>query len=584
MTKRAKRRLAAVLALDIVGYSRLMSLNESRTLDRWRILRNELVAPLTAEHSGRIVKLIGDGALIEFASVVDALECAVALQRAMADREIDVPPDSRITFRVGINLGDIIIEEDDIYGDGVNIAARLEGIAKPGGICISSSVRDQVGDRVFVSYSDLGEQTLKNIAYPVHVFAVLLDAAGADLLGVQPELPKKPSISVLPFTTAGGGTDQEFLADGLAEDLVAGLSTLKWLFVIARSSTDNYKGHGGDTRQIGRDLGVRYLLEGSIRSAADRIRITAQLIEAETGVRLWSERYDRQLTDIFAIQDEITESVIGYLQPELLSAEHDRSGRKHPQSLDAWECNLRGMILYSEHTQESTRAAIQMLDRAITLDPNYAQALAIRAVCLVWRAFQGWEEITIALEEGRRLTERAALANVNEPWVYIANGFIFSGLRSDSDAVRTASRAVALSPNFAYAHGLLGAIHACGCRPEEAILHIDQAVRLSPRDTFIDEFHLYYSFAHFQAGRYAEAVRSAQAAMELRPGHPVIHMMSASSRALGGNVAEARADFERLRALVPDLTSGTIHNNFPFYRSKDRARVAEGLVQAGMPS
>ena len=584
MTTRAKRRLAAVLALDIVGYSRLMSADESGTLDRWRTLRSELVETLTAEHTGRIVKLTGDGALIEFASVVDALEFAVALQRAMAERETEEPPDKRITFRVGINLGDVIVDENDIYGDGVNIAARLEAIAKPGGICISRSVRDQVGDRVFVSYSDLGLQTLKNIPQQVHVFAVLLDATGVELLGIQPELPKKPSIAVLPFTSTGGGHDQEFLADGLAEDLVAGLSTLKWLFVIARSSTDNYKGHGGDTRQIGRDLGVRYLLEGSVRSAADRIRITAQLIEAETGVRLWTERYDRQLTDVFAIQDEITESVIGFLQPELLSAELDRSCRKPPQSLDAWECNLRGMMLYSEHSQESTRAALGMLDRAIMLDPNYAQALAIRAVCVVWRAFQGWEEITNALEEGRHLTERAALANVNEPWVYVANGFIFAGLRSDSDAVRTVTRAVALSPNFAYAHSMLGAIHACGRRPEEAILHIDQAVRLSPRDTFIDEFHLHYSFAHFQAGRYAEAVRSAQAAMELRPGHPVIHMMSVSSRALGGNEAAARTDFERLRVLVPDLTAGKILESFPFFHAKDRTRVAEGLLQAGMPA
>jgi adenylate cyclase len=584
MTARAHRRLAAILALDIAGYSRLVAEDEAGTLRRWRGLRNDLLTPVTADHAGRIVKLTGDGALVEFGSVVDALECAVAIQRAMAEREADLPEDRRIAFRVGINLGDIIIEEDDIYGDGVNIAARIEGLARPGGICVSGSVRDQVGDRVFVSYADLGEQTLKNIAQPVRVFDVLLEASGPSLLGVQPALPNEPSIAVLPFSLAGGGAEEQFLADGLAEDLVAGLSTLKWLFVIARSSTESFREGGRDTRQIGRDLGVRYLLDGSIRSAGDRLRITSQLVEAETGRRLWAERYDRRLTDVFAIQDEITESVIGCLQPELLSAELGRVARKPPQSLDAWECNLRGIFLYSEHSQDSTRAALEILDRAIALDPGYAQAMAVRAVCVVWRAFQGWDDIAMAIPEARALAERAANANVNEPWVYIAHAFVFAALRADADAIRAASRAVTLSPNFAYAHGLLGALHACGGRPDEAIRHIDQGLRLSPRDTFIDEFQLYYSFAHFQARRYAEAAAAASAAMELRPGHAVIHMMATSAFAHAGQIEMAAASLQRLLALVPDLTAGVLHAAFPFYAEADRIHVADGLRMAGLPA
>ena len=494
--ERAQRRLAAILAADVVGYSRLIGADEEGTLAALKAHRRELTDPKVEQHHGRIVKTTGDGALIEFASVVDAVRCAVDVQRGMAERNVGVRPDKRIEFRIGINVGDIVIDGDDILGDGVNIAARLEGLAEPGGVLVSRAVRDQVRDRLELAFEDLGERELKNIARPVRVYRVQAPAESiaAPARGETLPLPDKPSIAVLPFTNMSGDPEHEYFADGIAEDIITGLSRLRWLFVIARNSSFAYKGRNVDVRQVGRELGVRYILEGSVRKGGNRVRITGQLVEAETGNHLWAERYDRAPDDVFAIQDEITESVIGCIQPELYAAEYGRLKRKPPQNLDAWESFVRGMFLYSQHSDKGTKEALDMLARAIELDHNYAQAHGLRAVCLAWRTYQGWEDRETAFAEVAEGANRAVACDPQEPWAYLAHGFIAMAKQRNTDAVGAFSRAIDASPNFAYAHGLLGCAHSAGGRPEQAIECIDRGVRLSPRDIFGDEYQLYYAF------------------------------------------------------------------------------------------
>ncbi len=361
---RAERRLAAILAADVAGYSRLMGADEEGTLAALKAHRRELVDPTIAEHRGRIVKTTGDGLLAEFASVVDAVRCAVAIQEGMAERDAAVPEDRRIAFRIGVNLGDIIIDEDDIYGDGVNVAARLEGLAEPGGICIGRAARDQVRDRLDLDLEDIGEQAVKNIARPVRVFRVKLPAPEAEAPAAL-ALPDKPSIAVLAFANMSGDPEQEYFADGIAEDIITALSRFRWFFVIARNSSFTYKGQAVDVKQVARELGVQYVLEGSVRKAGNRVRITAQLIDALTGRHVWAERYDRDLTDIFAVQDEITETIAGAVAPSFVSAEARRAERKRPEDLDAWDLALKGNWHLAQSGRENVAAAVSLFEAAI---------------------------------------------------------------------------------------------------------------------------------------------------------------------------------------------------------------------------
>ena len=577
------RRLAAILAADIAGYSRLMGQDEAATV---RDLKGHqaVILPLVGRHGGRIIDTAGDGILAEFPSVVGATECAVEIQATMAARNEPVPEDRRMVFRIGINLGDVIHDETRIYGEGINVAARLEALAPPGGVLVSRAVHDQVRDRIDLAFEDLGAHELKNIARPVHVYRLRTqgESTGAPVPGASLPLPDKPSIAVLPFNNMSGDPEQGYLADGLAEDILTGLSRLRWLFVIARNSSFTYKGRHGDVRQVGRELGVRYVLEGSVRKGGHRIRVTGQLIEAETGNHLWAERYDRALDDVFAVQDEITDSVIGCIQPHVYAAEHDRLKRKPPQRLDAWESFVRSMFLYSQHSDASTKEALGMLDRAIALDPGYAQAHALRAVCLAWRAFQGWEDRETAFAEAGRGADRAVAGDPEESWAYVARGFIAIARWRDGEAVGAFRRAIDANPNFAYAHGLLGAAHAFGGRPDQAIECIDRGVRLSPRDTFGDEYQLYYAFAHFQAGRYAEAAAAAQLAIQQRPGHPVLYIMAAASYGLAGETGEAHRAIARLTDLVPNISAAGVEETFLYCRPEDRRRLAMGLRAGGL--
>ena len=376
--ERVDRRLAAILAADVAGYSRLMGNDEEGTLAALKTYRRELIEPKVAEHRGRIVKTTGDGALIEFASAVDAARCAMQIQHALGERNAVVPADQRVEFRIGINVGDIIIDEGDIYGDGVNIAARVESLAKPGGICLSDNAYQQVKGKLALEVSDMGEQQLKNINQPVRVFSVRPDEASTL---PAPPLPDKPSVAVLPFHNMSGDPDQDYFTDGMVEDIITGLSRIKWLFVIARNSTFTYKGRAVDVKQVGRELGVRYVLEGSVRKAADRVRITGQLIDVATGAHVWAERYDRKSDDIFALQDEITLAVVGAIEPTLRLAEVERAKRKRPDNLDAYDLVLRAIPDVYSRMPEQSKKALEFLERAVELDPNYGLAHACAAEC-----------------------------------------------------------------------------------------------------------------------------------------------------------------------------------------------------------
>jgi len=400
---RVERRLAAILAGDVAGYSRLMGADEEGTLARLNAHRREMLEPTITEHHGRIVKRTGDGILIEFSSAVDATRCAIAQQRGMAERNAGEPADRRIELRIGIHVGDIIIEEGDIFGDGVNIAARLEGIADPGGICISDDAFRQVRGKVDAAFEDTGDQQLKNIAHPVKVYRIQLDKA-APLATKVSAAADAPSIAVLPFQNMSGDPEQEYFVDGIVEDIITGLSRMKWLYVIARNSSFAYKGRAVDVKQVGRDLGVRYVLEGSLRKAGDRIRITCQLIETANGTHVWAERYDRPLGNIFEVQDEITLSVVGAMEPSLRQAEIERSKRKRPDNLDAYDLYLRALPHAQVAMPGDGEKALSWLQKSLALDPDYAAAHALAAWCYEQRYLRGGmheADKTAALEHAR---------------------------------------------------------------------------------------------------------------------------------------------------------------------------------------
>jgi adenylate cyclase len=463
---RVERRLAAILAADVAGYSRLMGVDDEGTLATLKAYRRELIDPKIAEDRGRIVKTTGDGVLVEFASAVDAVHCAMEIQRAMVERSAAIPEERRIEFRIGINVGDIIIDEGDIYGDGVNIAARVESLASPGSICISDTCYQQIKGKLALDVSDMGEQQLKNILEPVRLYSIRLNGtSGRPVLA----LPNRPSIAVLPFQNMSGDPEQEYFADGMVDDIITGLSRIKWLFVIARNSTFIYKGRAVDVKQVGRELGVRYVLEGSLRRATDRVRISGQLVDAATGAHVWAERYDRKLDDIFALQDEITLSVVGAIEPSLRLAEAERVKRRRPESLDAYGLVLQAQPdVYSRMPKQATKALV-LLERALELDPTYALAHAYAAEC----------HHTLFLRGGLREEDRTA--SIRHAEAAIANGqddalaLTFAGFCIGMDghdraaAFAALDAALAVSPSSALAYILGSIVLAYGGEAERAI-------------------------------------------------------------------------------------------------------------------
>src|SRR6516225_1335542 len=416
---RVERRLAAILAADVAGYSRLMGTDEEGTLERLRALRRELLDPKIAERRGRLVKTTGDGLLVEFASVVDALRCAAEIQAAMAETNAGSPADKRIELRVGINVGDIVVEDGDIFGDGVNVAARLEGLAEPGGICVSARVQEDAAGRLDLAFEDIGEQQLKNIARPVRAYRVATATGSATTRpSANPPLPDKPSIAVLPFQNMSGDPEQEYFVDGMVEEIITALSRVRWLFVIARNSTFTYKGRAVDLKKVGRELGVRYVLEGSVRKAGQRVRITAQLIDALTGTHLWADHFDGSLEDVFELQDKVAISVAGVIEPALQAAEIRRSSDRPTSDLTAYDLYLRALANWPWTAREQMAKALDLFEQAIARDPHFAPALAHAAVCHARRRLDGYtEDPQTTQRQAARLAEQALALAGDDPGV-----------------------------------------------------------------------------------------------------------------------------------------------------------------------
>jgi TolB-like protein/Tfp pilus assembly protein PilF len=583
-SEQVQRRLTAILAADVAGYSRLMGADEEGTLAQLKAHRRALLDPKITEHRGRIVKTTGDGMLVEFASVVDAMRCAVEVQRGMAERNAEVPQEKRIEFRVGIHQGDIIMDGGDIFGDGVNVAARLEGLAEPGGVCVSGRVQEDARGKLDIAFEDTGEQQLKNIERPVRVYRVRLGGAAASSRPAL-RLPDKPSIAVLPFQNMSGDPEQEYFADGIVEEIITALSRFQQLFVIARNSTFTYKGRAVDVKQVGRELGVRYVLEGSVRKAGNRVRITGQLVDALTGAHLWADRFEGELEDIFDLQDNVTANVVGAIAPKLEQAEIERANRKPTESLDAYDYFLRGMASLHQWTRESISEALSLFYRAIELDPNFASAYGMAAWGHVVRKNNGWmtdrRQETAELE---RLARQAARLGKEDAVALYAGGFALAQVDGQLDAsAALLDRSLGLNPNLATAWLLSGWVRIYRGEPEMAIEHMARAMRLNPRDPLLFGMQNGTAAAHFLARRYDEASSWAEKVLREHPKHTPAMRMAAASHALAGRLAEAQEAMARMRRRDPALRVSNLADHVPFRRPEDLARYEEGLRKAGLP-
>ena len=583
---RAERRLAAILAADVAGYSRLMGADEEGTLAQLKAHRKELIDPKIAEYRGRIVKTTGDGLLIEFASVVDAVRCAVDIQRGMAERNSAVLQDRSFQFRVGINVGDVVIEDGDIFGDGVNIASRLESIAEPGGICVSDDAYRQFRGKLALDALDMGEQQLKNIAQPVRVYK--LRSGAPSLAATTPRaltLPDKPSIAVLAFQNMSGDPEQEYFADGRSEEIITALSRIRWLFVIARNSSFTYKGRAIDIKQVSRELGVRYVLEGSVRKAANRVRITGQLIDSATGAHLWADRFDGTLNDVFELQDQVTASVVGAIGPRLVQAEIERARRKPTENLDAYDYYLRGLENHYRWTREATDEAIRSCHKAIELDPNFGSAYGIAARCRVWRLANRWcDDIEQARAETTKFGWQAVRVGADDPSALAGGGFALAMAGSELEAGASfIDRALAIDQNFAAAWHLSAFVRLWLGQPEIALDHDLRSLRLSPIDPRIGQVQTAIAFAHFNLERFDDAAEWGEKGTRTQPNWPLALGIAAASFALSGRQDEAQRTVARLRELDPIVSISTIVSTVPFRRHEDIARWADGLRRAGLP-
>jgi adenylate cyclase len=558
--RRVERRLAAILAADVAGYSRLIETDEEGTLGRLKALRAAVIDPKIAEHHGRIVKTTGDGLLLEFASVVDALRCAAEVQAALAEGNEPLPPDRRIEFRVGIHQGDIVVEEGDIFGDGVNVAARLEGLAEPGGICVSARVQEDAAGKLDLAFEDMGEQALKNIARPVRAFRAVTAAGSASARASSgPALPDKPSIAVLPFANISGDPEQEYFADGMVEEIITALSRIRWLFVIARNSSFTYKGQAVDAKRVGRELGVRYVLEGSVRKAGGRVRITVQLIDAQSGTHLWADRFDGSLEDVFELQDKVASSAAGVIEPTLRQAEIERARRKGPDNLDAYDLYLRALPFAYTSMPEDADKALAFLEQAIKLDPDFAAAHAIIAWCQEQRYLRG------GLDEDAKATAlrhaRLAIAASGDNATALAIAGLVIGFlepREYEIAVSAFDRALALSNSSALALGFSAITRAWRGESTIAIEQAEQALRLSPFDPLSNVRHMAIAIAHFAAGRFEEADTAASRAIQANPRFSPPYWMRAAALANLGRTDEAKSVAQQLLKVQPQFTIDSI--------------------------
>ena len=572
------RRLAAILAADIAGYSALMGSDEARTVSDLKG-HQAVVLPMVGEFGGRVIDTAGDGLLAEFPSVLNAVECAVAIQRKMVERNAAIEPERHMEFRIGINLGDVIYDNDQIFGDGVNVAARLEEIAEPGGICVSGKVHDEIRARIGLDYEDLGAKQLKNIAEPVRVYGIRLDRAPKRTVLA---LPDKPSIAVLPFQNMSGDPEQEFFSDGMTEDLITDLSKVSGLFVIARNSSFSYKGRSVKVQEIGRDLGVRFVLEGSVRKAGNRVRITAQLIDAGSGGHLWAERFDRDLTDIFSTQDEVVAKIVGTLAVTLTRGEEQRLHRRDTVNLEAYESWLRARGLLARGTRESTAQARAMHRRAIEIDQNFAAPHAGLALVAISDYASGWAlDPAQALDEAERWARRAVELNDQEPVSHMALGAVLLWRRDHEGALAESRRMMALDPNFAQGYAATGLALTYSGRAAEALEPIAMAMRLDPH--YPAMLLHFLAQANFSLGQYEIAAQQLLDRIARNPGTDASRMLLASCYGHLGRVDDARAAWAELLKVNPDFSVAQRARVLPYKDAGDFQRIVDGLAKAGLP-
>jgi adenylate cyclase len=590
------RRLAAILAADVVGYSRLMGADEEGTHERVKAHLVELIDPKIHEHHGRVVKTTGDGVLAEFASVVDAVRCAGEIQRAMADRDLDLAEERRLRFRIGINLGDVIADGGDIYGDGVNIAVRLEGLAAPGGICISGTVRDHVGDRLPYAFEDMGEQSVKNIARPIRVYAVRLEGiAGLPTASRSSSMSSSPpgpaprlSIVVLPFANLSDDRDQRYFADGITEDLTTDLSRLSDMFVISRNTAFTYRNKPVDTRQIGRELGVRYVLEGSVRRSGNQVRVTVQLIDAEADAHLWAERFDRDTGDLFSLQDEITSRIAAALDLELIGAEAAR-GTDHPDALDYI---LRGRAITAKpRTRDNWAEMISLFEHALALDPRSVDAQSWLANALTSRALDQMADSAVAdMARAEELAGQALEASPHSLLGHYAKAQVLRAQGRYKEAIPEYETAIAINRNWVGAIAHLGQCKLFTGSIEETIPLVEKAIRVSPRDGQIANWYWRIGVVHLVQSRLDEAIRWFEKARGANPGRPIPYAWLASAYALKGDLDRAAAELAEARRLNSDDRYSSIARlkavadfGVPTVRALFEATYFAGLRKAGMP-
>jgi len=590
----AERRLAAVLAADIAGYSLLMGRDEEGTLSRLKAFRKTLVDPTITAHRGRIVKTTGDGMLVEFASAVDAARCAVEVQRGVAVQNAGVPLNARIEFRIGIHVGDIIFDDNDIFGDGVNIAARLEGIAEPGGICISDDAQRQIRGKLdSPPFEDMGPQNLKNIAEPMRAWRLSVDAKSSAYLSGDRSaeaaqtlaLPDKPSIAVLPFQNMSSDAEQEYFADGTVEDIITALSRYPSLFVIARNSSFTYKGQAVDVKRIGRELGVRYVLEGSVRKVRDRVRVTGQLIDASTGAHLWADRFEGGLEDIFDLQDDITLRVVGAIAPKLEQAEIVRAMRKPTESLDGYDYYLRAMSNFHKGGREDISEALRLFRKAIEFDDKFSSANGMAAWCYARRKMNGWaDEGSSEGLEAERLAGRAVKCGNDDAVALASSGIAIGYMFTDFDrAVSLLDRAQALNPNLAMAWHLGGWIRCFNGQQDLAVEHLERAVRLSPVDPQRPGMLAAIAAAHFSAGRFDAASSLSKTAMLEQSNNFIAALVAAAANAMAGNLDVATRAMERVCELDPNFRLHKVKYRLPNRQPETIALWEDALRRAGLP-
>jgi TolB-like protein/class 3 adenylate cyclase/tetratricopeptide (TPR) repeat protein len=590
--ERVERRLAAVLAADVAGYSRLMGTDEEGTLARLKAVRMALIDPTIARHRGRIVKTTGDGMLVEFASAVDAVRCAVEVQTGMPDQNASVPPGERIEFRIGIHVGDIIIDDNDIFGDGVNVAARVENECEPGGVFVSGNAFEQVRGKTTFTFHDMGEKKLKNIERPVRLYAVrgAASAAVAAISAMPPDsgkplpLPDKPSIAVLPFQNMSGDPEQEYFADGMVEDIITALSRFKSLFVIARNSSFTYKGKAVDIKQVGRELGVRYVLEGSVRKAGNRVRITGQLIEADTDRHIWADKFDGGLEDIFDLQDQVTSSVVGLIAPKLEQAEIERAKHKPTEKLDSYDFYLRGIELVSTRTLAPLTDALGLFTKAFERDPDYAAAYAMAAwTILMQQAISGVPLTNEERADAIRLANLGATKGIDDAFALSRSAHVLAYLGHEYDrGASLVEQAVALNPNLANAWHSRGWVLLMCEENERSLESFDRMIRLSPLDPLRVRAWNGMAFALFSLGRYEEGFVSASKAIQfLTEAHSMGAYIVNAVRS--GHSLEAREAVARLLKLQPDFLTSHAQKAFPVRSQETKNRMAAALREAGLP-